>query len=272
MKIIDPIKRTVLLIIFIFYFGSVSNSLIANELDTLSPKNVLILFAFDPAGQVYENITNGLINKIRNDYPHTVNFFIDYAETSRFDSNSHLDDFFEYYSKKYKGFKFDLFISVGPGLYSIVKNRNIPIIDSIPVIYVETYVKSSNINPIIPLKNETVIYLDFEFEKNIDLGLQLFPDTKNIFIVAGNSEYDKRWLNMYNSRMNSLRNKYNITTISGGSYIVVAAPVCAVVSDLPEGAEEVDIDGVKLLKYNDAFFQPVSQSGGDAYEVVSVVK
>ncbi|MGB4853724.1 MAG: DUF6515 family protein, partial [Ignavibacteria bacterium] len=60
--------------------------------------------------------------------------------------------------------------------------------------------------------------------------------------------------------------------LSGDSYNVVTAPVGAVVNDLPEGAEEIEVGGVKLLKYNNAFFQPVSQSGNDAYEVVNVQK
>jgi hypothetical protein len=59
--------------------------------------------------------------------------------------------------------------------------------------------------------------------------------------------------------------------LKDGAYSVVEAPAGAVVNNLPEGAEEVEIDGVKLLKFNGAFFQPVSLNGEDA-EVVVVHK
>jgi hypothetical protein len=61
-------------------------------------------------------------------------------------------------------------------------------------------------------------------------------------------------------------------TISSGTYTVVPAPVGAVIKQLPEGAVETDVNGVKLLKVNDTFYQPVSQEGEDAYEVVEVKK
>jgi hypothetical protein len=42
----------------------------------------------------------------------------------------------------------------------------------------------------------------------------------------------------------------------------------AVVKTLPEGAEEVEVNGAKLLKYNGTLYQPVVVSGEDSYEVV----
>jgi hypothetical protein len=58
--------------------------------------------------------------------------------------------------------------------------------------------------------------------------------------------------------------------MSGNSYNVVSAPVGAVVNELPEGANFVEVGGVNLLNYNGVFYQPVSQNGEDAYEVVQI--
>jgi hypothetical protein len=52
----------------------------------------------------------------------------------------------------------------------------------------------------------------------------------------------------------------------------VEAPVGAVVNNLPEGAVEIEVNGAKLLKYNNAYYQPISLSGEDAYEVVQIKK
>jgi len=56
----------------------------------------------------------------------------------------------------------------------------------------------------------------------------------------------------------------------GGSFRVVPAPVGAIVTEIPEGAAEQTIDGEDYLLYNNTYYQPISQNGRDAYEVVQV--
>jgi len=56
----------------------------------------------------------------------------------------------------------------------------------------------------------------------------------------------------------------------GGSFRVVPAPVGAVVNEIPEGATDQQISGQDYLLYNNTYFQPISQNGQDAYEVVQV--
>jgi hypothetical protein len=48
----------------------------------------------------------------------------------------------------------------------------------------------------------------------------------------------------------------------------VAAPAGAVITNLPDGATEKEVDGQKYMVYNDTYYQPISQDGSDAYEVV----
>ncbi len=56
-------------------------------------------------------------------------------------------------------------------------------------------------------------------------------------------------------------------TVAGG-YQVVQAPPGAVVSQLPVGAVDQQINGEDILVYNNVYYQPISQDGQDAYEVV----
>jgi hypothetical protein len=53
-------------------------------------------------------------------------------------------------------------------------------------------------------------------------------------------------------------------------YQVVQAPFGAVVTQIPDGAVEQDINGQSYLVYNNVYYQPISQNGQDAYEVVQV--
>jgi hypothetical protein len=55
---------------------------------------------------------------------------------------------------------------------------------------------------------------------------------------------------------------------TGQGYQVVVAPPGAVITELPVGAVDQSINGVDLLVYNNTYYQPISQDGQDAYEVV----
>jgi Family of unknown function (DUF6515) len=57
---------------------------------------------------------------------------------------------------------------------------------------------------------------------------------------------------------------------TGNAYQVVQAPFGAVVTQIPDGAVQQDINGQTYLFYNNTYYQPVSQDGQDAYEVVQV--
>jgi hypothetical protein len=51
-------------------------------------------------------------------------------------------------------------------------------------------------------------------------------------------------------------------------YQVVAVPPGAVITQLPVGAVDQQIDGQDILVYNNTYYEPISQDGQDAYEVV----
>ena len=57
---------------------------------------------------------------------------------------------------------------------------------------------------------------------------------------------------------------------TGQGYQVVQAPVGAVVSQLPVGAVEQEINGQMVLYYNNTYYQPISENGVDAYEVIQI--
>jgi hypothetical protein len=57
---------------------------------------------------------------------------------------------------------------------------------------------------------------------------------------------------------------------TGNSFQVVTAPFGAVVTQIPDGATQQDINGESYLVYNNTYYQPISQDGQDAYQVVQV--
>jgi Family of unknown function (DUF6515) len=56
--------------------------------------------------------------------------------------------------------------------------------------------------------------------------------------------------------------------LTGQGYQVVAAPPGAVIYQLPQGAADQQVSGEDFLVYNNTWYEPISQDGQDAYEVV----
>lgn len=57
---------------------------------------------------------------------------------------------------------------------------------------------------------------------------------------------------------------------SSGGYTVVAPTAGTVVTDLPEGGEEVKIGDVTYVKVGETYYQPTQKDGKDVYEVVQI--
>jgi hypothetical protein len=57
---------------------------------------------------------------------------------------------------------------------------------------------------------------------------------------------------------------------SSDGYTVVQPTAGSLVEHVPEGAEEVQVGDMKLLKYGETYYQPVIVDGKEMYEVMLV--
>ena len=57
---------------------------------------------------------------------------------------------------------------------------------------------------------------------------------------------------------------------SASYYEVAEPPRDAIVPDLPEGAEQVEIDGVAYYKYEDVLYKPIYVEGILQYKVIEL--
>lgn len=55
-----------------------------------------------------------------------------------------------------------------------------------------------------------------------------------------------------------------------GKYKVIDAPDGAVITNIPEGATEEEIDGENYVVYNYTYYKPFSQNGKGMYQVVQM--
>jgi signal transduction histidine kinase len=182
---------------------------------TLKTKNILVLFSLEPGTPVYDNIIENFKSHIRKNYPNPMSFCIDYVQFSRFNDDKHLAEFFEHFNNKYEDSKFDLFVTIGPNLNPLIDKYGCPFADLVPRVSLDFCYPPLYHNDYLIRKNETFINIDFDFEKNVQGALNILPDTKNIFLVAGCSAFDMRMLKNYTLATDKLANKYNVTIYSG---------------------------------------------------------
>jgi signal transduction histidine kinase len=214
-SLLSAFTRNVLLSILLFCCFAAPKVGFSLSADTLKPKNVLMLFSLEPSQPVYEKIIETIKSKIKKEYAHPLNFYMDFVELSRFNSDEHLTDFFDYYKKKYFGREFDLLISIGPNLHPIVRKYGSPFLDEIPTVFFEIDFSSINKPYTINRKNETALFLDIDVKGHIDYALKLFPGTKNIFLISGSSQFDSLFTDLYDQVLKSYRNDYDIEWYRG---------------------------------------------------------
>lgn len=156
-KLLVSYKKLSILLFSYFLISVSSESLFAQIPDTLKPKNVLILFALEHDLAEPEVLVENLKTTIRTEYKYPVNYYMDFLELSRFNDEKHINIFFEYLGEKYKGTKFELFISVGPGLFQLTEKFGIPFLESVPRLLVELTLPNENY--IFQGKNTTAVFL-----------------------------------------------------------------------------------------------------------------
>jgi signal transduction histidine kinase len=214
-KFINNKELTVLLFIVLLICVPAKRMLSQNSESNLKTKNILILFALEPGTPVYDKIFDNIKSHLRRNYPNPLNFCVEYLQLSRFADDKHVSEFFEYFNKKYETSGFDLFITIGPNVNPYIEKFCSPYTEKLPRVSLDFSYPPYNQKDTLKGKNEAFINIDLDFEKNIQTALNILPDTKNIFLVAGSSAMDMRMLKNYALFTDKLSGKIKITILSG---------------------------------------------------------
>ena len=209
-------QTIIVLLLFCFLTTGTCHSFTqTDDHKSMEPKNILVLFSLENGSNSYDRMIEQFKNKIRNEYDQPVNFYMDFMGLARLKEENQIKEYFEYYFKKYENVRIDLFISIGPDMYPYLEKYGNPVLDSVPKIYFEVFSPSSESNYDMKGKNKTSIIVDIEPEKLIKASLDIFPDTKNIYVITGLSVPDIRMLERCKNALKPYEGKNEITYISG---------------------------------------------------------
>ncbi len=180
------------IISFFFIFITLSSLSFGSTEQTPRNRNILILFSLVPTTPAYRVILDGIRSQLTSEFGYSCNVQIEYLETDRYPKGNYPKERFDLYNKKYKNIDLDLLICVGIDIVGTIKSYADRYLLDLPTISLDYDFSAYGFSTEISLNNQTaVIPLKVEAEKTINTALEIFPETKSIFIFCGVSNGDR---------------------------------------------------------------------------------
>ena len=163
---------------------------IAGATEAPVPKNILVLYSFAERS-LYDPLDN-LKNAIRERVPGQINFYAEYLESQRFEDPAYEKSVSETLIEVYRKERIDLVIAVSyPALAFALRHRD-EICHGAPIVF--SYVHASRFEQQQPPPGVTGVTVSIDIQGTVDLALRIHPDTANIAVVTGSSEFQRFWM------------------------------------------------------------------------------
>jgi PAS domain S-box-containing protein len=179
--------------------------------DPTSAKNVLVLYSLsDP--NVYDS-SETLEAAVRSRVHAPVTFHIRYMETQHNDDPAFDRSQAETFHIEYRNLHIDLVIVAGyPALQFAVAHRD-EIFPGAPIIFSYVVPERFRHQPVPP--GVTGVIERADIEGSIELALRLQPDTKNVALVSGSSEFDKYVRGMFHEAFRPYQQRAELLELVG---------------------------------------------------------
>jgi ABC-type uncharacterized transport system substrate-binding protein len=133
--------------------------------------------------------------------------FVDYMELVRLPSQAHIDRTVQYLSGKYREAPPDLVITLGRAALPFMAKYRDAVVPTVPVIL--TSVPSTDAQAS-DLPNVFWVTTEYSFSKTMELAQRLQPNARNLIVVGGASDYDRKWLDLAHRELQQYGDRYII--------------------------------------------------------------
>lgn len=155
-----------------------------------SGKNVLVLQSFTVRNSL--DSLEPLKSTVRSRIAEPVTFHVEYLESERFSDAGYQKGLSDELSHAYGGQKLDLVIVASyPALRFAVDHRG-EIFPGVPIVFMSVAPGRIQGQKLWP--GVTGVTITVDVRATIDLALRLQPDTQNVAVVTGDSEFERYWL------------------------------------------------------------------------------
>ena len=179
--------------------------------DSVQPKNVLILYSFSPSQTL--NSLEAIETAIRSRMSTPVNFHVEYLESQRFGHPNFEQGLSETLREAYAQPKLDLVIAVAyPALRFAAEFRD-RMFPGITIVFMQVAparLKGQKLWP-----GVTGITFPSDVRGTVDLALRLNPEAGNAAVVAGDSAFERYWLEATVEELRRHADRLNVIELAG---------------------------------------------------------
>ena len=179
--------------------------------DSAPAKNILVLYSFSDRNlwDPLDDLKSAIRSRV--DFP--VNFYVLYMESQGFEDPDYEKSLSETLSDQYRGIKLDLVVVAAyPALQFAVTYRD-QIFPGAPVLF--WYVHASRLQGKQLWPGVTGVTTSVDVRGTLQLAFRLHPDTQNLAVVAGTSEFERYWLAGVRKEFHPYEEKVKLIEIVG---------------------------------------------------------
>ena len=183
----------------------------ANFAADLQPaKNVLILYSFSQRDS-FEQL-EPLKSSLRSHVSAPVNFYVEYLESGRFNAEGYQETLSETFRRAYAGKPLDLVITVAyPALRFAVDYRD-HMFPGVPIVFTSVAMGRLQNQSLSP--NVTGVTVPVDLRGSLELALRFQPDTRNVVVIAGHSEFETYWLTAFKAEFRQYEPRLKLIDLS----------------------------------------------------------
>ena len=174
--------------------------------DSTPEKNVLFLCSFSLPEWCVD--LENMKTTVRSRVSMPVTFYVEYLESQRFSRAGYEKAVSETLRQAYSGKQIDLVVtSAYPALRFAIDHRD-QIFPGVPIVFEDVRLRDGARWP-----GVTGVKSDADVRGSVGLALSLNPDTRNVAVIAGNSEYGRFWLGVTRSELQQRPEKLGLIEI-----------------------------------------------------------
>lgn len=176
--------------ILVFWVALVAVGCPLLSADSRPEKNILVLYSWSIRGTFSELET--LKATVRSRVSTPLNFYVEYLESQRFGSPGYQEALAETLRQTYGGKQIDLVVVAAyPALRFALDHRE-RLFPGIPIVFIT--VASNRLPGGVPWPGVMGVTINVDVRGSLDLALRLHPDTQNVALFAGKSEFEQYWM------------------------------------------------------------------------------
>ena len=174
-------------------------------------KNILLIADEGPAAPGVLVITNLLVEALHSDPAFRPDVYFE-----NLDAMFHPDEWrksqADFIVKKYSDRKLDLIVLAGPNANRLLAEPSTTFFPGVPIVFCGSVpLPLEHTNPGTPF---TGTWIHLEPAGTVDVALRLLPETRSVFVVAGQGYYDQRLTALTKAALKSYENKLEITYLT----------------------------------------------------------